>query len=72
MESVSPHSKRIKLVRTVWILKEKFVNLSSGSRVLHMTPNLIISSRCEDENSKEMNQNVELMCRASRAIVFAN
>ena len=69
---VSTHIPRIKLVRMVWILKEKLENLSSGACVLHMTSNLNISRRCQDENGKEINQNAKRTCRACRAIVFAN
>ena len=64
------HIPRIKLMGTGWILREKIKNSSSGVRVLHMTSNLIIARRCQDENGKEMNQNVKRTCRACRAIVF--
>ena len=53
------------------MLRGKIENLLSGARVLHMTSNLIISRRFEDENGKEINQNVKRMCRESRTIVFA-
>ena len=66
------HIPLIKLVRAVWMLREKIENSSSGARALHMTSNLIISRRCQDENGKEMNQNVKRTCRACRTIVFAN
>ena len=56
----------------VWILREKIENSASGARVPHMTSNLINSRRCQDENGKEMNQNVKRMCSVCRAIVFAN
>ena len=62
---------RIKLMRTVWIFKEKFENSSSFALVLHMTSNLVISRRNQDENGKEMYQNVKRTCRACKAIVFA-
>ena len=62
---------RIKLMRTVWTVKEKIENSSSCALVLHMTSNLIISRRSQDENGKEMYQNVKRMCRACKAIVFA-
>ena len=61
---------RIKLMRTVWTVKEKIENSSSGALVLHMTSNLIISRRSQDENGKEMYQNVKRTCRACKAIVF--
>ena len=54
------------------MLREKIENLSSGSCVLHMTSNLIISRRCEDENGKEINQIVKRTCRACRTLVFVN
>ena len=60
----------IKLVRMVWIFRDKIENSSSGAHVLHMTSNLIISRRCQDENSKEIYHNVKRTCRACRAIVF--
>ena len=62
---------RIKLMRTVWTFKEKFENSSSCALVLHMTSNSIISRRSQDENGKEMYQNVKRTCRACKAIVFA-
>ena len=49
---------RIKLMRTVWTVKEKIENSSSCALVLHMTSNLIISRRSQDENGKEMYQKV--------------
>ena len=60
------------LMRTVWIFREKFKNSSSGARVLHMTSYSIIPRRCQDDNDKEMYQNVKGTSRACRAIVFAN
>ena len=62
---------RRKLMRTVWTVKEKIENSSSCALVLHMTSNLIISRRSQDENGKEMYQNVKRTCRACKAIVFA-
>ena len=49
-----------------------YPNLSSGARVFHITSNLVISRRCQDENGKEMYQNVKRTCEACRAIVFAH
>ena len=51
--------------------RAKIENSSCGALVLHMTSNFIISRRCQDENGKEMYQNVKYTCRASRSIVFA-
>ena len=59
-------------MRTVWIFREKIENSSSGALVLHMTSNLTISRRCQDENGNEMYQNVKRTCRACRTTVFAN
>ena len=56
---------RIKLMRTVWTVKAKIENSSSCALVLHMTSNLIISRRSQDDNGKEMYQNVN--ARAGRA-----
>ena len=50
------------------LFREKIENSSSGALVLHMTSNLIISRRCQDDNGKEMNQNVKRTCRACRAL----
>ena len=66
------HNPRIKLMRTVWIFREKIENSSSCALVLHMTSNLIISRRSQDENGKEMYQNVKRTCWACKAIVFVH
>ena len=62
----------INLMKTVRIFREKFKNSPSGARVLHMTSYSIIPRRCQDDNDKEMYQNVKRTCRTCRAIVFAN
>ena len=66
-----PHSKNKIGENGVDIYRENW-NLSSDALVLHMTSNLIISRLCQDENGKEMYQNVKWRCRACRTIVFAN
>ena len=38
----------------VWIFSEKIENSSSDALAIHMTSNLIISRRCQDEHGKEM------------------
>ena len=50
-------------MRTELIFREKIENSSSGALVIHMTSNLIISRRYQDENGKEMDQNVKHTCR---------
>ena len=61
---------RIKLMRTVWTVKEKIENSLSCALVLHMTSNLIISRRSQDENGKEMYQNVNMqICCVLAAVV---
>ena len=65
------HNLRMKLMRTVWIFRDKIENWSSCALVLHMTSNLIISRRSQDKNGKEFYQNVKRTCRACRAIIFA-
>ena len=64
---------RVIILRTnlVWIFREKFENSSSVARVLNMTSYSIIPRRCQDENGKEIYQNVNRTYRACRAIVFA-
>ena len=57
-------------MRMVWIFRAKIENSSSSALVLHMTSNLIISRRCQEENGKEMSQNVKRTCKACRTIVF--
>ena len=69
---MSPHSKNKIGENGVNQFREKIQKSSSGARVLHMTTNLIISRHCQDENSKEMYQNVKRTCRACRAVAFAN
>ena len=56
----------------MWIFREQIENSSSGALVLHMTSNVIISRRRQDQNGKEMNHNVKSTCRACKTIVFAN
>ena len=64
---------RVIILRTnlVWIFREKFENSSSVARILNMTSYSIIPRRCQDENGKEIYQNVNRTYRACRAIVFA-
>ena len=40
----------IKLVRTVWIFREKIENLSLNAHVLHITSNLVNSPPCQSED----------------------
>lgn len=63
---------RVIILRTnlVWIFREKFENSWSVARVLNMTSYPIIPRRCQDENGKEIYQNVNRTYRACRAIVF--
>ena len=51
---VSVHIPRKKLVRTVWMFREKIEKSLSGACSLHMTSNWIISHHCQDKNIKEM------------------
>ena len=57
-------------MRTVWIFREKIINLSSGAHVLHETY-LANSCRCQNANGTEMYTSVERTCSACRAFVFA-
>ena len=61
----------LKLLRTVRIFREKIENSLSGARFLHMTSNLIISSRCQDEIDKEMFQNELFVLLLGVAVVVA-
>ena len=54
----------------MWVLGEQIENLSSASRVLHITSNLVLSRRCQDGNSEEMYKNAKRTCRACRAFVY--
>ena len=51
---------------------EKIENSSLGALVLHMTSNVTISRRCQDDNGKEMYQSVKRTCRACTTTISAN
>ena len=58
-------------VIALYVIKErKLENLSSGTDVLYTTSNLVISRRRQDENGKEMYQNVKHTFGDCRAFVF--
>ena len=54
------------------IFREKIENLSADVHVLHITPNLVNSRRCQSENGIEMDIDVKRTCRAFRTLLFNN
>ena len=69
MESKYQHGSN-KIDMNGVVVWEKKLHVLSGPHVLQTTLNLLTSRRCQDENGKEMYQNVKRTCWACRAIVF--
>ena len=72
MKSAHKHSRTKFVMNALLLFGEKIENSSSGALVLHKTSNLIISRGSQDENGKEMYQNVKRTCSACKTIVFAH